>query len=96
MLSSFHPISPLPPQSAKLFPGSADTLSLTLKGISPMAMHHIAALALAGLLGFGLQAQACHVPANADAMQQDLLTHLNIQRKAHGLLRFQFQVQRLI
>jgi uncharacterized protein YkwD len=50
-----------------------------------MAMHHLAALALAGLLGFGLPAQACHVPANADAMQQELLTHLNIQRKAHGL-----------
>lgn len=44
-----------------------------------------AAMVLVAVLGFGLPAQACHVPENADAMQQELLTHLNAQRKAHGL-----------
>lgn len=31
------------------------------------------------------QAQACIVPANADALQQEVLTNLNAERKARGL-----------
>ena len=46
----------------------------------------LAAAAAAALLCLGTAAQAgCAVPANADAMQQELLIHLNAERKAHGL-----------
>lgn len=40
------------------------------------------------LISLGLPAQACIVPTNADALQQEVLAHLNAQRKAHGLTPF--------
>lgn len=48
----------------------------------------LAAVAASVVLGLGLPAQACTVPSNADALQQEVLSHLNAQRKAHGLPAF--------
>ena len=42
-------------------------------------------LALAASLTLGLPAQACNVPSNANALQAEVLSHLNAQRKANGL-----------
>jgi uncharacterized protein YkwD len=44
-------------------------------------------LALAGglTLGLALQAQACSVPANSNALQAEVLSHINAERKARGL-----------
>lgn len=50
--------------------------------------HSLAAAAAILVIGLGLPAQACIVPANADALQQEVLAHLNAQRKAHGLSPF--------
>ncbi|MES2916916.1 MAG: CAP domain-containing protein [Pseudomonadota bacterium] len=44
-----------------------------------------AALAAAALVSLGSAAQACSVPGNADAMQNELLSSLNAERKARGL-----------
>lgn len=45
-----------------------------------------AALAAAALLCLGSAAQAgCAIPPSSDAMQKELLTHLNAERKARGL-----------
>ncbi|HLQ20264.1 MAG TPA: CAP domain-containing protein [Tabrizicola sp.] len=45
-----------------------------------------AALAAAALLCLGSAAQAgCAIPPGSDAMQKELLTHLNAERKARGL-----------
>jgi hypothetical protein len=46
-------------------------------------------LALAGglTLGLALQAQACSVPANSNALQAEVLSHINAERKARGLAR---------
>mgnify|MGYP001203975100 CR=1 FL=1 len=46
----------------------------------------LAALAASTALCLAGSAQAgCIVPPNADAMQKELLAHLNAERKAHGL-----------
>lgn len=46
----------------------------------------LAAATAATVLFLSSTAQAgCSVPPNADAMQQELLAHLNAERKAHGL-----------
>jgi uncharacterized protein YkwD len=45
----------------------------------------LAALIASSLLCLGSAAQACTVPGNAAAMQQELLTHLNAERTARGL-----------
>jgi uncharacterized protein YkwD len=45
----------------------------------------LAALAATAFLGLGASAQACIVPGNAAAMQKELLSHLNAERKAQGL-----------
>lgn len=45
----------------------------------------ITAFAAAALLSLGTPAVACDVPANAAALQDEVLSHLNAQRKAHGL-----------
>jgi uncharacterized protein YkwD len=46
----------------------------------------LAALAVSVVLGLGAAAQAgCNIPANSAAMQTELLSHLNAERKAHGL-----------
>lgn len=45
----------------------------------------IAAVATTALLCLGTAVQACSVPGNSAAMQQELLTHLNAERKARGL-----------
>ncbi len=50
-----------------------------------------AVLALAMTLG--LPAQACTVPTNADALQAEVLSHLNAQRKAHGLTPFKLSTK---
>ena len=42
-------------------------------------------LALAAGLTLGLPALACSVPSNSDALQAEVLSHLNAQRKAHGV-----------
>jgi uncharacterized protein YkwD len=45
-----------------------------------------AALAASIVLCLGSAAQAgCAIPPNADAMQKELLSHLNAERKAYGL-----------
>jgi uncharacterized protein YkwD len=45
-----------------------------------------AALAAAALLCLGSAAQAgCTIPSGADAMQRELMSHLNAERKARGL-----------
>jgi uncharacterized protein YkwD len=45
----------------------------------------LAALAATAFLSLGASAQACIVPGNAAAMQKELLSHLNAERKAQGL-----------
>lgn len=45
----------------------------------------LAAVAAATFLCLGSIAQACTVPGNAGAMQKELLSHLNAERKARGL-----------
>lgn len=46
----------------------------------------LAALAASAFLCLGAVAQAgCNVPAGSDAMQQELLSHLNAERKARGM-----------
>jgi uncharacterized protein YkwD len=42
-------------------------------------------LALAATLALSGPAQACTVPSNANALQAEVLSHLNAQRKANGL-----------
>lgn len=46
---------------------------------------HLAAVAATVLLSLGSTAQACSIPGNASALQQELLSHLNAERKARGL-----------
>jgi uncharacterized protein YkwD len=50
--------------------------------------HNLAAAAALLVIGLALPGQACIVPTNADALQQEVLAHLNAQRKAHGLAPF--------
>lgn len=50
-----------------------------------MMRLQLAAVAAAALLCLGSAAQACSIPANAPAMEQELLAHLNAERKARGL-----------
>lgn len=46
----------------------------------------IAAVAASAMICLGAAAQAgCNIPSNASAMQQELLSHLNAERKARGL-----------
>ncbi|MBL9051930.1 MAG: CAP domain-containing protein [Tabrizicola sp.] len=45
----------------------------------------LAALAASAVLCLGTAAQACKVPDGAAAMQKELLSHLNAERKARGL-----------
>jgi uncharacterized protein YkwD len=45
----------------------------------------LAAVAASAVLCFGATAQACNIPGNASAMQSELLSHLNAERKARGL-----------
>lgn len=44
-----------------------------------------AAVAASALLCLGTAAQACSVPSNSAAMQKELLSNLNAERKARGL-----------
>lgn len=46
---------------------------------------HLCTLAIGLTLGLSAPAQACTVPSNASALQAEVLSHLNAQRKAHGL-----------
>lgn len=45
----------------------------------------LAVLATSLVTGLATPGQACGVPANADAMQAELLSNLNAERKANGL-----------
>jgi uncharacterized protein YkwD len=45
----------------------------------------IAAAAAIAVLGFASAANACSIPANASAMQAEVIAHLNAERKARGL-----------
>ena len=46
----------------------------------------LAALAASAFLCLGAVAQAgCNIPAGSDAMQKELLSHLNAERKARGM-----------
>jgi uncharacterized protein YkwD len=45
----------------------------------------LAALAAVACFGLGSAAMACKMPAGAAAMQNDLLAHLNAERKARGM-----------
>jgi uncharacterized protein YkwD len=45
----------------------------------------LAALAASAVLCLGTAAQACSVPDGSSAMQKELLSHLNAERKANGL-----------
>jgi uncharacterized protein YkwD len=59
-----------------------------------MSMHlRLSALAVAAVIALGAPAQACIVPGNADALQQEVLSHLNAQRKAHGLPAFKLSTK---
>jgi uncharacterized protein YkwD len=42
-------------------------------------------LAIATTLALSVHAEACTVPSNANALQAEVLSHLNAQRKANGL-----------
>jgi uncharacterized protein YkwD len=42
-------------------------------------------VALATGLALSMPVQACNVPSNANSLQAEVLSHLNAQRKAHGL-----------
>jgi uncharacterized protein YkwD len=55
--------------------------------------HTLAAAAASLLIGLGLPAQACIIPSNADALQAEVLAHLNAQRKAHGLTPFKLSAK---
>lgn len=50
-----------------------------------MPRSALTALATCAMLLIGTPLVACNVPANAAAMQAELLTHLNAERKAQGL-----------
>jgi uncharacterized protein YkwD len=55
-------------------------------GTSHAEVFHLAVAAAAAFLCLTASAQAgCTVPGNADAMQRELLSHLNAERKARGL-----------
>ena len=47
--------------------------------------HAFHALALSGAMALATPALACAVPGDAAALQADLLSHLNAERRAHGL-----------
>ncbi|WP_160147716.1 CAP domain-containing protein [Tabrizicola flagellatus] len=50
-----------------------------------MMRLQLAAVAASAVLCLGTAAQSCSIPANAQAMQAELLAHLNAERKARGL-----------
>jgi uncharacterized protein YkwD len=51
-----------------------------------MFMRLTFAVAASAMICLGASAQAgCTIPSNADAMQQELLSHLNAERKARGM-----------
>ena len=59
-----------------------------------MSSHFgLAALAAATLLSFSAPVLACNLPSNADALQQEVLAHLNAERRAHGLPAFKLSAK---
>ena len=46
---------------------------------------YFSAFAISLTLGLALPSQACTVPSNANALQAEVLSHLNAERKAYGL-----------
>lgn len=52
-----------------------------------------AAVAAAVLLSSAPVLAGCILPSNADALQQEVLTHLNAERKAHGLPAFKLSTK---
>ena len=53
----------------------------------------LAALAAVAALWTAPVAAGCTLPANADALQQEVLTHLNAERRAHGLPAFKLSAK---
>jgi uncharacterized protein YkwD len=53
----------------------------------------LAALAASGLLSLSVSAHACTVPSNAEALQAEVLSHLNAERRAHGLAPFKLSAK---
>lgn len=53
----------------------------------------LAALAAATVLNFTAPVLACTLPSNADALQQEVLAHLNAERRAHGLPAFKLSAK---
>lgn len=53
----------------------------------------LAALAAATVLSFTAPVLACNLPSNADALQQEVLAHLNAERRAHGLPAFKLSAK---
>lgn len=53
----------------------------------------LAALAAATVLSFTAPVLACNLPSNADALQQEVLAHLNAERRAHGLPAFRLSAK---
>jgi uncharacterized protein YkwD len=49
---------------------------------------HLLSVAVSLSVVLGLPAQACNVPTNASALQAEVLSNLNAQRKANGLSPF--------
>lgn len=52
-----------------------------------------AALVAAVLLSSAPALAGCILPSNADALQQEVLSHLNAERKAHGLPAFKLSTK---
>jgi uncharacterized protein YkwD len=53
----------------------------------------LAAVAASAVLSLGAMAQACTTPSNAAELQQEVLAHLNAERKAHGLSAFKLSTK---
>lgn len=53
----------------------------------------VVAAAVSALLCLGAAVQACTVPPNADALQKEVLSHLNAERRSHGLPTFKLSAK---
>lgn len=53
----------------------------------------LAAVAFSVVLGLGSAVQSCTVPSNAAALQKEVLSNLNAERRAHGLPAFKLSTK---
>ena len=63
------------------------------RGEAMSPQFSLSALALAMGLGLAAPAMACIQPADASALQQEVLAHLNAERRAHGLSAFKLSTK---